>query len=169
MHVKLLQSCPTLGDAMDCSPPASSAHGILQARILKWVAVPSSKGSSWPRNPWLLHLLHWQAGSLPLEAQGLCVCIHTHTHIYIYIYFPHFQMYMQSSFHAYSLLHKWYQMVHNTTVYKNTTMLFSQHNNVWHLVTWVTKNFPHCLFNFTVFSCIACTIIGLTSPLLMGI
>ena len=43
------QSCPTLWDPMDCSPPGSSVHGILQARILEWVAIPSSKGSSQPR------------------------------------------------------------------------------------------------------------------------
>ena len=41
-----LQSCLTLCDPVDCSPPASSVHGILQARILEWVAVPSSRGSS---------------------------------------------------------------------------------------------------------------------------
>ena len=35
---------------MDCSPPGSSVHGILQARILQWVAMPSSRGSSWPRD-----------------------------------------------------------------------------------------------------------------------
>ena len=35
---------------MDCSPPGSSVHGILQARILEWVAMPSSRGSSWPRD-----------------------------------------------------------------------------------------------------------------------
>ena len=35
---------------MDCSPPGSSVHGILQARILGWVAMPSSRGSSWPRD-----------------------------------------------------------------------------------------------------------------------
>ena len=34
---------------MDCSPPGSSVHGILQKRILEWVAIPSSRGSSWPR------------------------------------------------------------------------------------------------------------------------
>ena len=34
----------------DCSPPASSVHGILQARILKWLAIPFSRGSSWPRD-----------------------------------------------------------------------------------------------------------------------
>ena len=47
---KLLQSCPTLCDPMDYSLPGSSVHGILQARILEWVAVPSSRGSSGPRD-----------------------------------------------------------------------------------------------------------------------
>ena len=41
-----LQSCPTLCNTMDCSPPGPSVHGILQARILQWVAVLSSRGSS---------------------------------------------------------------------------------------------------------------------------
>ena len=40
----------TLCDPVDCSPPGSSVHGILQARILEWVAIPFSRGSSWPRN-----------------------------------------------------------------------------------------------------------------------
>ena len=41
-----LQSCPTLCDPRDCSPPGSSVHGILQARKLEWVAISSSRGSS---------------------------------------------------------------------------------------------------------------------------
>ena len=41
MHAKLLQSCLTLCDPMDCSPPGSSVHGILQTRILEWVAMLS--------------------------------------------------------------------------------------------------------------------------------
>ena len=45
-----LQSCLMLCDPMDCSPPGSSVHGILQARILERVAMPSSRGSSWPRD-----------------------------------------------------------------------------------------------------------------------
>ena len=45
-HAKLLQSCPTLCNSLDCSPPGSSVRGILQARILEWAAVPSSRGSS---------------------------------------------------------------------------------------------------------------------------
>ena len=50
MRAKLLQLCPTLCDSMDCSPPGSSVHGILQARRLEWVAMPSSRGSSQPRD-----------------------------------------------------------------------------------------------------------------------
>ena len=42
--------CPTLCKPMDCSPPGSSVHGILQARILEWVAIPFSRGSSQPRD-----------------------------------------------------------------------------------------------------------------------
>ena len=43
------QPCPTLWDPMDCSPPGrNSVHGILQARLLEWVAISSSGGSSWP-------------------------------------------------------------------------------------------------------------------------
>ena len=48
--VWVAQSCPTLCDPMDCRLSGSSDHGILQARILEWVAIPFSKGSSWPRD-----------------------------------------------------------------------------------------------------------------------
>ena len=48
--VKVTQSCPTLCDPMDCSPVGSSVHGILQARVLEWVAVPFSRESSRPRD-----------------------------------------------------------------------------------------------------------------------
>ena len=44
------QSCLTLCDPMDCSPPDFSIHGSLQARILEWVAIPFSRGSFWPRD-----------------------------------------------------------------------------------------------------------------------
>ena len=46
IHAKLLYLCPTLCDPMDCSPPDSSVHGIFLARILGWVAMLSSRGSS---------------------------------------------------------------------------------------------------------------------------
>ena len=41
---------PTLCDPIDCSPPGSSVHGIVQERILEWVAIPFSRGSSRPRD-----------------------------------------------------------------------------------------------------------------------
>ena len=44
MRVSAVQSCPTLCNSMNCSPPGSSVHGILQARTLEWVAIPFSKG-----------------------------------------------------------------------------------------------------------------------------
>ena len=44
----------TLCDPMDCSPPGSSIHGTLQVRILEWVAIPFSRGSSWPRDQTLV-------------------------------------------------------------------------------------------------------------------
>ena len=52
----ILQSCPTLCDPMDCSLSGSSVHGIFQARVLEWVAISFSRGSSRPRNrTWVSH------------------------------------------------------------------------------------------------------------------
>ena len=50
MKVLVAQLCPTVCNPMHCSPRGSSVHGILQARILEWVAVPFSRGSSRPRD-----------------------------------------------------------------------------------------------------------------------
>ena len=69
VHAKSLQSCPTLCDPMDHHLSGSSAHGILQARTLEWVAMPSSRGSSQHREDGYCHL-HWQVGSLPLVPTG---------------------------------------------------------------------------------------------------
>ena len=55
-------------DPLDCSPPGSSIHGIFQARILEWVAISFSRGSSSPRDrTWSPT---WQADSLPSEPQA---------------------------------------------------------------------------------------------------
>ena len=50
VKVLVAQSCLTLCDTMDCSPLGFSLHGILQARILEWVAISSSRGSFQPRD-----------------------------------------------------------------------------------------------------------------------
>ena len=44
--VLVTKSCPTLCDPVDCSPPGSSVHGLLQLRILEWAAISFSRGSS---------------------------------------------------------------------------------------------------------------------------
>ena len=49
MHTELLQLCPALYEPMNCSSPGTSVDGILQARILELVAMPSSRGSHRPR------------------------------------------------------------------------------------------------------------------------
>ena len=71
MHAQSLQLCPTLCSPMDHSPPGSSVHGVLQARILEWIVISYSRGSSWSRN-WtrLSYVSCRQAGSLPLAPPG---------------------------------------------------------------------------------------------------
>ena len=65
------QLCPTLCSPIDYKPLGASVHGILQARILEWAAMPSSRGSSWSRDwthvsfiqRWILY--HWVTGEVP--------------------------------------------------------------------------------------------------------
>ena len=87
--VKSFQSCLPLCDPMDCSPPDSSVHGIFLARILGWVAMPSSRVfPTQGLNPGLLCLLHWQADSLPLTPPGKLfntMVINLHS----ILFFPH--------------------------------------------------------------------------------
>ena len=67
------QLCAILCDPMDCSPPGSSVHGILQARKLEWVTTSCSRGFSWPRDPirvsWVSCLAgilyHWATWEAP--------------------------------------------------------------------------------------------------------
>ena len=84
------QSCPTLCNPLDCRPPRSSVHGILQTRILEWVAMPSSRGSSHPRHRtqvscvaggFFYRVRHHREAQSPqslslisAEADGKCTC-----------------------------------------------------------------------------------------------
>ena len=69
---------------MDCSPPGSSVHGILQTKVLEWVAIYFSRVSSWPRNgthifyigKWILY--HWAI------REALTIIMHIYTYAYIY-------------------------------------------------------------------------------------
>ena len=72
-HAESLQSCSTLCNGMECSPPGSSVHEILQARILEWIGLPfSSPGIFLTQgsNPCLLHLLHCRHILYPLSHLG---------------------------------------------------------------------------------------------------
>ena len=92
---EVAHSCPTLWGSLDCSLPGSSAHGIFQARVLEWVAISFSGGSSRPRD-WT-RVSHTIGRALPSEPGKPYICkymvfgrkyvdctdaiyIHTHTH-----------------------------------------------------------------------------------------
>ena len=75
--VLVAQLCQSLCDSLDCSPPGSSVHGILQARILEWVAIPFSKRSSWPRGGTQVSR---NAGSF------FTIWVTREAHMWIYIY-----------------------------------------------------------------------------------
>ena len=62
------QWCPTLWDPLDCSPPGSSVRGILQARMLEWVAISFFRGSSWPRDQTPISCISCMT---PIGPQGL--------------------------------------------------------------------------------------------------
>ena len=85
-------------NCMDCSLPGSSVHGILQARTLEWLAIPFSRGSSWPRDQTrvscidrqVLYHLSYQ-GNLP----GLDLCVNViHTLCGVYVHAKSLQLYL---------------------------------------------------------------------------
>ena len=108
VKVLVAQSCPTLCDPMDCSPPGSSVHGILQAGVLERVAMPSSRGSCWPwDHTWLSHIAdklftvwatreaHFVLSIVDLQrcvnfyctesVSVIYICVYIYIHIYIYM------------------------------------------------------------------------------------
>ena len=94
VHAQSLQSCPTLCDPTDCSPPSSSVHEILQARILAWAAITSFRASPdpgiEPRSPALkadpLQPRHWGSPSpltyelVSCELSKMRICLHLSIH-----------------------------------------------------------------------------------------
>ena len=70
MCAKSLQSCLALSDPMDCNLPASSVHGILQAKILEWVSMPSSRGSSRPRDQTHISYFSYTGRDFPGGSDG---------------------------------------------------------------------------------------------------
>ena len=72
--IKVLVSCVQLCDPMDCSLPDSSFHGIFQARILEWVAIPFSRGSSWPRDQTQVSCIAGRFFTFSATMEALCFC-----------------------------------------------------------------------------------------------
>ena len=96
-EVLAAQSCPTLCDPMDCRLPGSSARGILQARILEGLAIPFSRGSSWPSDQTcvscmarqVLYHVCWVSLLGCLCPRFLWSFIGTLPHLFIYFYDCH--------------------------------------------------------------------------------
>ena len=71
---EVAQSCLTLCDPVDCSPPGSSVHGILQARILEWVAISFSRGSSQPKDSTWVSCIAGRCFILWATREALLLC-----------------------------------------------------------------------------------------------
>ena len=69
MKVLVAQSCPTLCNPMDCSPPGSTVHGISQVGVLEWGAISFSRGSFWLRDQTCIFFVFWWVDSFPLSNQ----------------------------------------------------------------------------------------------------
>ena len=86
MSAQTLQLYSTLCDPVNCHPPGSSVHRILQARVLEWVAMPSSRGSFWPRDGTCVSWGSWIAGTdsslLSHWESPSWVCPHSKTSFY---------------------------------------------------------------------------------------
>ena len=93
------QSCPSLWDPRHCSPPGSSVHGILQARILEWVGIQFSRGSSRPRDWTLVSCVFCIAG-------GFFTIWATREAVYAYLYKSYVKYKIFESYvnHEYSLM-----------------------------------------------------------------
>ena len=91
----VMKSCLTLCDPMDCSPPGSSVRGILEARLLEWVAMPSSRGSSRPRNRTYVSrtgrqiLYHCAAWEAPVLSRVLSLCSESRAQIFSSVLVTH--------------------------------------------------------------------------------
>ena len=100
------QLCPTLWDCMGCSPPGSFVRGILQARIVEWIAMLTSRGSSPPRKRTRLSCGFCFARRF-FTAEPLVKPLYTHTYTQIYasdicIYISYFYVFSRTYFYVFS-------------------------------------------------------------------
>ena len=106
--VLVTQSCLTLCNPMFCSPPSSSVHGVLQARILEWVAISFSRGSSWPRNQTWISCIAGRFFIIWATREALSLSpTATHTRFQILFHYRLLQGFVYSSLE--NLIMKWTQ------------------------------------------------------------
>ena len=84
-YCEVAQSCLTLGDPMDCSPPGSSVHGIFQASILEGGVIAFSK-TVWQVFKWLIRVTIWPSKSTPryIPKRNEDICSHKNLHVNVY-------------------------------------------------------------------------------------
>ena len=85
---KSLQSCRTLSDPMDCSPPGSSVHGIFQARVLEWVPLAHTNKQTMPSFTHHMGSTSWETGKVNLKCYGAQKTLEDSK-----IYFPTFSIF----------------------------------------------------------------------------
>ena len=113
----VIQLCPTLCDPMDCSPPGSSVHGILQAKILEWVSFPSPGDipdpgieTRFPALQILYHLNH-QGSSKTMECFTNCISFLHRGHANVFCITPILLHVLQNRESRYKLIHLWSKML----------------------------------------------------------
>ena len=120
---KLLQLCPTLCDPMDCSLPGCSVHRILQARILEWIAISSSRKSSWPRDWISLLRAPWKAQNpitRPFCSYSSCVIqLHATTELSIHIHLPFLECFLYKWDYA-----EWTFLCKDSLTWDSTMLLY---------------------------------------------
>ena len=145
---KLFQLCPTLCNPMDCSLPASSVHGIFQARILERVAMPSSKGSYQPRmDPGSLNFpafpgtffttsATWEAQNILTHINTPVLCVQTYAYMHTFI---HRDIYAPLHTHTYSLT-----STYTPPTYKSTQTPFT------HTLLQITHTHTHTIHHIAL-------------------
>ena len=79
--VLVVQLCLVLYDPVDCIPPGSSVHGVLQSRVLEWVVIPSSRGSSPPRDQTWVSYIAGKFFTTWVTLLYICVCLYVYSRV----------------------------------------------------------------------------------------
>ena len=154
-------------DPMDCRPPGSSVHGILQARIMQWEAIPFSRGSSWPRDwSWVSHTTGrfftiWASRESP-HPQFICwIFISTHLSYWCSLFSCRTLLLLQKLLFIYSYIFNAHHFPHIRSFELHSSFFFN-----WRIIalqnfvvfcqtsTWISHRYTYIpsLLNFPLIS-----------------